>query len=251
MLSPMPPTSVGMSKLRLTNRVSNAESQFPSRNWSSLTSTKRLSQYPHSTQPLSVGIWYQTRGCPSAPPPWQETREDLTYSTSGGSAVMVATLTFQSGQKTRSSPCFRLPALCASESASRQLQRHAPFRLARSFFRAVGLPGHACADGEPLDGRWHPHWKSAGTHRRRSPEQPLTPAPPPRPHGQNPRFPRTTPGPRSGSKFTYGPFGITMTCAGACGAMSENARLWSVSSTLLQGISPRRIFAKMFWSSYE
>jgi hypothetical protein len=45
------------------------------------------------------------------------------------------------------------------------------------------------------------------------------------------------------------PFGITSTWSGACGRMSRKASVWSVSSTVWFGISPRRIFAKMFWSS--
>jgi hypothetical protein len=46
-----------------------------------------------------------------------------------------------------------------------------------------------------------------------------------------------------------GPLGITSTCTGDCGRMSLKASVCSVSITVSFGISPRRIFAKMFWSS--
>ena len=50
---------------------------------------------------------------------------------------------------------------------------------------------------------------------------------------------------------TQRPLGITSTCIGACGLMSWNASDHSSSKTFLQGISPRKILAKMFCSSYS
>ena len=50
-----------------------------------LESTNRLSQYPHSTQPVLSSIDSQTRGCPNAPsPPSHAMRVEVTTSVSGG-----------------------------------------------------------------------------------------------------------------------------------------------------------------------
>ena len=46
-----------------------------------------------------------------------------------------------------------------------------------------------------------------------------------------------------------GPLGMTSVCTGACGLMSSKASACSFSKTVWFGISPRRILAKMFWSS--
>jgi hypothetical protein len=51
------------------------------------------------------------------------------------------------------------------------------------------------------------------------------------------------------SQETYGPLGITRIWTGASGLMSWKARACSSSYTVLEGSSPRRIFAKTLLSS--